>query len=97
MSPKTIFNYLAFLCALVVLKGEVNGEELQKLMLSKFLTSGKLQEAKDAALVSWKSESLDGVPSYSGYLTVNETTNSNMFFWFIPSVVNSKILLYSFV
>jgi len=27
-------------------------------------------------------------PSYSGFLTVNKTFNSNMFFWFFPSQVN---------
>jgi len=28
------------------------------------------------------------VLSYSGFLTVNKTFNSNMFFWFFPSQVN---------
>ena len=26
---------------------------------------------------------------YAGFITVNETTNSNMFFWFFPSTVSA--------
>lgn len=31
--------------------------------------------------------------SYSGFITVNETTNSNMFFWFFPGVFDIKSFL----
>lgn len=30
-----------------------------------------------------------GIPSFSGFFTVNETTNSNMFFWYFPAAVES--------
>lgn len=30
--------------------------------------------------------------SYSGYLTVNKTYNSNLFFWFFPAQVGSQAL-----
>ncbi len=37
-------------------------------------------------------EKLAGVTSYSGFLTVNETYNGNMFFWFFPAQVIIKLL-----
>lgn len=31
------------------------------------------------------------IPSYAGYLTVNDKYNSNLFFWFFPAEINPKI------
>lgn len=30
------------------------------------------------------------IPSYAGYLTVNKTYNSNIFFWYVPAKTNAK-------
>jgi hypothetical protein len=65
----------------------------EKLFLSKLLKSGNLTAARDAALVKWNQDSLDGIPTYSGYLTVNETTNSNLFFWFVPAIVSFHFII----
>uniref|UniRef100_A0A673GYG9 Probable serine carboxypeptidase CPVL n=1 Tax=Sinocyclocheilus rhinocerous TaxID=307959 RepID=A0A673GYG9_9TELE len=53
------------------------------LMLTPYLEEGKIEEAKKLSLVG----PLPGanVKSYSGYLTVNKTYNSNLFFWFFPA------------
>ncbi|RXN33407.1 putative serine carboxypeptidase CPVL [Labeo rohita] len=53
------------------------------LMLTPYLEAGKIEEAKKLSLVG----PLPGadVKSYSGYLTVNKTYNSNLFFWFFPA------------
>jgi hypothetical protein len=32
----------------------------------------------------------DVVESYAGFFTVTKSTDSNMFFWFIPATVSSK-------
>ncbi|XP_036438855.1 probable serine carboxypeptidase CPVL [Colossoma macropomum] len=53
------------------------------LFLTPYLEQGKIDEAKKLSLVG----PLPGanVKSYSGYLTVNKTYNSNLFFWFFPA------------
>lgn len=64
----------------------------EPLFLSPLIKAGKLEEARSKARV-------DGLPnapqieSYSGYLTVNEEFNSNIFFWFFPSKVNDTYLM----
>ncbi|KAJ8415874.1 hypothetical protein AAFF_G00404310 [Aldrovandia affinis] len=53
------------------------------LFLTPYLEAGNIQEARRLSLVG----PLPGanVKSYSGYLTVNKTYNSNLFFWFFPA------------
>ena len=39
---------------------------------------------------------LDGIgvlpfESYAGYITTNESTNSNIFFWFFPAIVSLNL------
>ncbi|XP_032903296.1 probable serine carboxypeptidase CPVL [Amblyraja radiata] len=53
------------------------------LFLTPYLESGQIEKARELSLVG----PLDGprVKSYSGYLTVNKTHNSNLFFWFFPA------------
>ncbi|KAK9877389.1 hypothetical protein WA026_017785 [Henosepilachna vigintioctopunctata] len=53
------------------------------LILTSYLKYGRIQEARQSSRVPPKY--FLGVESFSGYLTVNETYNSNSFFWFIPS------------
>ncbi|OQR72929.1 putative serine carboxypeptidase CPVL isoform 1 [Tropilaelaps mercedesae] len=58
------------------------------LFLTPFIEDGQIDLAKHLAKVG----PLKGhnVPSYSGYLTVNKTTESNMFFWFFPAYNNAR-------
>lgn len=58
----------------------------EPLLLSPLIGAGKIKEAQKLAFV----ENLEPKHfSYSGFLTVNETCNSNMFFWFFPSQNNA--------
>lgn len=66
-----------------------NGDPL---FLTPLIKSGKFEEARSKAKVIGLPNAPE-VESYSGYLTVNETINSNMFFWFFPSKVNFDYLL----
>jgi hypothetical protein len=56
----------------------------EPLILTPYLKQGKINEAQKLSRVT----NLTNVESYSGYLTVNETYNSNMFFWFFPAQVS---------
>ncbi|KAH9642787.1 hypothetical protein HF086_010440 [Spodoptera exigua] len=58
------------------------------LILTPYLKEGKAREAKRAARVD--SKLFLGFKSYSGFLTVNETYNSNIFFWYFP-VLNKSV------
>lgn len=54
-----------------------------ELFLTPLINAGEAVQAREAALAR------DFLPviSYSGFITVNETHNSNLFFWFFPSEV----------
>lgn len=52
------------------------------LILTPFLEQGRIEEARNASSVN--PELFMGLKSYSGFLTVNKTFNSNMFFWYFP-------------
>ncbi|XP_045763270.1 venom serine carboxypeptidase-like isoform X2 [Maniola jurtina] len=52
------------------------------LILTPFIESGRLKEARNACKVN--PEVFLGYESYSGFLTVNKTYNSNTFFWYFP-------------
>ncbi|XP_076765248.1 venom serine carboxypeptidase [Xylocopa sonorina] len=54
------------------------------LFLTPLIESGKIDEARNKALVQHKE--MYEISSYAGYLTVNKQYNSNMFFWFFPAV-----------
>ncbi|CAB3363428.1 Hypothetical predicted protein [Cloeon dipterum] len=56
----------------------------EPLFLSPLIKSGKIEEARNRALVP-PLKGAESVVSYSGYLTVDEAFNSNMFFWFFPA------------
>ena len=66
--------------------------------LTPYINSGDIDTARKLSLVSGQLKGIkpDEQPeSYSGFLTVKNDTNSNMFFWFIPATVIfflSKIL-----
>lgn len=73
-----------------------NGQDPgQPVFLSPLIEQGKFDEAQKASLVG----TLDGtsLKSYAGFITVNKTYNSNMYFWFFPSQrdpANDPILLW---
>ncbi len=54
------------------------------LILTPFINAGQLEKARKLSRVT----NFTSVESYSGYFTVNETYNSNMFFWFFPAAFN---------
>lgn len=59
----------------------------QPLLLTNLIKTNGIDAAREAAQV----KNLPNAPqllSYAGYLTVNETYNSNLFFWFFPSEVS---------
>ncbi|CAG0919262.1 unnamed protein product, partial [Notodromas monacha] len=78
-----------------------NGQHLNMghaLYLTKFLEDGKFQEAREASLVKINAtlfpdlELLNnaGVPTHSGYITVNKSCDSNLFFWYTAAKENSE-------
>lgn len=52
------------------------------LILTPYLKDNRTLEARNACRVN--PERFMGLESYSGYITVNETYNSNIFFWYFP-------------
>ncbi|CAH1392269.1 unnamed protein product [Nezara viridula] len=64
-----------------------NGDAGEPLFLTPYIEGGKIQEGQAAAEVKLPGTN---VISYSGYLTVNKTFNSNLFFWFFPSEKDPK-------
>lgn len=78
-------KFLILLCGLI---GAVQcGCGNEEAYLTPFIESGNLAGGKAKATVS-APELPGGMKSYSGYLTVNKTCNSNMFFWFFPAQKN---------
>lgn len=55
------------------------------LFLTPFLQNDEVEMAKNYSRVRGL-PGAETLESYSGYLTVNEEFNSNLFFWFFPSV-----------
>ncbi|KAG9476207.1 hypothetical protein GDO78_002996 [Eleutherodactylus coqui] len=64
------------------------GDPGEPLFLTPYLDSGKIDEARELSLVGKLPGS--NVKSYSGYLTVNKTYDSNLFFWFFPAQLNPE-------
>lgn len=62
------------------------------LLLTPLIENGQIDVARKLALV--RLEDADNVESYSGYLTVDKTHKSNMFFWFFPALVRSTIKVF---
>jgi len=71
------------------------GDPGDPLFLTPYIEKGDIDHARQLAKVG----PLNGTsePSYAGFLTVNKTFNSNMFFWFFPSQTggsNDPVLLW---
>lgn len=64
----------------------------QALFLTPLIKDGKLDEAKSKSKVGPLGADYE-VPGYSGYITVNPQYNSNLFFWFVPSLVSVHVSL----
>ena len=56
----------------------------QPLYLTPYINSGKIQEGRSAAAVKGLPGAGAAHGGFSGFLTVNETTGSNTFFWYFP-------------
>ncbi|KAL1441262.1 hypothetical protein MTO96_008684 [Rhipicephalus appendiculatus] len=68
----------------------------ETLYLTPLIKAGKLERAKSLSKVGCIGADKE-VPSYAGYITVNPEFNSNLFFWFVPSVTdpdNAPVLLW---
>ncbi|CAH1392266.1 unnamed protein product [Nezara viridula] len=64
-----------------------NGDADDPLFLTPYIEEGKIQEGQAASKVELP---FTNVTSYTGYLTVNKTFNSNLFFWYFPAEVDPK-------
>lgn len=69
-------------------------DDLAPLFLTPYIESGKLAEGRNLSEV----RGLPGpqIKSYAGYLTVNKTYNSNLFFWFFPPLVSDCEIVHHF-
>ncbi|KAJ8891760.1 hypothetical protein PR048_004313 [Dryococelus australis] len=64
----------------------VQGDVGEKLILTRYLKEGRIEEARNLSRVAGGPFPED-IPSYSGFFTVNSEYDSNMFFWFFPAEV----------
>ncbi|XP_071441643.1 venom serine carboxypeptidase-like [Hetaerina americana] len=76
-----------------------SGDVGERLILTPLIQKGQIDEARKLAEVKDLTDdpTVQAIKSYSGYLTVNETYNSNLFFWFFPAMnepENSPVLLW---
>jgi len=72
-----------------------NGDPGKALYLTEYIEKGEFELAKSLATVHI--DDLQWLLSYSGYLTVNKTYNSNLFFWYFPAKNNpstAPVVLY---
>lgn len=69
------------------------------LFLTPYIEAGKLDEGRKLSAVKGLPGGAPTIASYSGFLTVNKTYNSNLFFWFFPPLTgkvdhNTPVLLW---
>ncbi|XP_051058735.1 probable serine carboxypeptidase CPVL [Phodopus roborovskii] len=66
----------------------LRGNAGRPLFLSPYIKAGKIKEGQKKSIVS----PLPGMnmKSYAGYITVNKTYNSNLFFWFFPARIQPE-------
>ncbi|XP_018568417.1 venom serine carboxypeptidase-like [Anoplophora glabripennis] len=67
---------------------KITGDPGEPLFLTPLIEQNKIQEAQTAAQVNFNG--FKHIKSYSGYLTVNKAYQSNIFFWFFPSLTDYK-------
>lgn len=66
---------------------DINGDPGKPLFLTPIIKSGQIEQAQQLAAVNHTH--FKGVDSYSGYLTVDEKTESHLFFWYFPAQTNA--------
>lgn len=66
------------------------------LYLTPLINKGRLHEAKKLSKVGYIPADRE-VTGFSGYLTVNPEYNSNLFFWFVPSLVSGNLMTQVFI
>lgn len=65
------------------------------LYLTEYIERGQLEMAKNLSFVIH--DDMKWLTSYAGYLTVDKTHNSNLFFWFFPAkldTANAPVVLW---
>ena len=63
-------------------KSSLGNKEAEKpLFLTPIINAGKLNEARNRSRVV---PLLDNIESYTGFLTVNKSAGSHLFFWYVP-------------
>lgn len=67
----------------ILVSQSFKGDAGQPLFLSPYIKNGKIKEGQRKSMVSPFPGMND--KSYAGYITVNQTYNSNLFFWFFPA------------
>ncbi|XP_028614239.1 probable serine carboxypeptidase CPVL isoform X2 [Grammomys surdaster] len=67
----------------ILVSQSFNGNAGKPLFLSPYIKTGKIKEGQRKSMVSPFPGMYD--KSYAGYITVNQTYNSNLFFWFFPA------------
>ncbi|XP_021047095.1 probable serine carboxypeptidase CPVL isoform X2 [Mus pahari] len=67
----------------ILVSQSFKGNAGQPLFLSPYIKNGKIKEGQRKSMVSPFPGMYD--KSYAGYITVNQTYNSNLFFWFFPA------------
>lgn len=67
----------------------------EPLFLTPYIKSGKIELARNLSKVG-PLPNAPNIRSHSGLLTVNDKYNSNMFFWFFPSLVSVDVILLHF-
>lgn len=87
--PAILFLHSMFLCGSPLgvqfrkhnISYEGGDDPGDPLYLTPYLQSGQIQEAQTLSKSNFMNRT-----SYAGFFTVNETSNSNMYFWFFPSM-----------
>ncbi|XP_014392486.1 PREDICTED: probable serine carboxypeptidase CPVL [Myotis brandtii] len=65
------------------------GNAGQPLFLTPYIEAGKVKQGRRLSAVA-PFPGQHQMESYAGFLTVNNTYNSNLFFWFFPALVDSE-------
>uniref|UniRef100_A0A0K8SZ92 Carboxypeptidase n=1 Tax=Lygus hesperus TaxID=30085 RepID=A0A0K8SZ92_LYGHE len=80
------FNFLvaSFLVLLVFLTSTDSSGDGRPVFLTPYIERGMISRAQREARATPLIPLLDNIRSYSGYLTVDKSTDSHMFFWYFP-------------
>ncbi|XP_034375377.1 putative serine carboxypeptidase CPVL [Arvicanthis niloticus] len=72
----------------ILVSQSFKGNAGKPLFLSPYIKTGKIKEGQRKSMVSPFPGMYD--KSYAGYITVNQTYNSNLFFWFFPARIQPE-------